>query len=650
MNGSPAPPAAPSAPAGAGPVRLAAALLALATAAAFADSLASPFVFDDRSSILENPTLRRLWPPWAALSPPAGSGVTVAGRPILNLSFALNHAISGLEPWSYHAANVAIHLLAGLVLFGLVRRTLRRLPGCLPSGAGAVWPALAVAALWTLHPLQTESVTYVAQRAESLMGFFYLLTLYAFVRAVEAPRPGGWPAVAVTACLLGMGTKEVMASAPLLVLLYDRTFVAGSFAEAWRRRKGLHLSLAATWLALAAGLLAAPGRGGTAGLGLGVSAWDYALTQCRAIVHYLRLAAWPHPLVADYGGAVASGPAEVLPQALLLAGLLAATAVALVRRPVLGFGGAWFFLILAPSSSFVPVTAQTMAEHRMYLPLAAVIGLAALGLLRLLGRGATPLLLLLALGWGGLTARRNEVYRSELALWGDTVAHAPRNARARADLGVALLEAGRTPEAVAQFTEAVRLQPRNAAAQLDLCDAYLRSGRPEQALAPGEAAVALEPGNPNAQFNLGLVLLSLRRPAEAAAHFAAVVRDDPASAEGHYRLGLALDAAGRPADAMVQFETAARLQPGLSDAHFRLGEDLRQAGRLADAVAEYRKSLQADPANPQVRNNLGNTLLMMNRVDEAIAEYREILRDRPGDPQVLQNLQQAEAMRRGSPP
>src|SRR5665213_945671 len=156
-----------------------------AALAAYANSFGAPFVFDDKPAIEENLTIRDFWNAW---SPPPGA-LPVSGRPVMNLSLALNYAISGNNPWSYHALNLLIHIAAGLTLFGIVRRTIGW--SALPSmrfSAGdaaqriegnALHPlivAFAAALLWTLHPLQTESVTYISQRAESLMGLFYLLT------------------------------------------------------------------------------------------------------------------------------------------------------------------------------------------------------------------------------------------------------------------------------------------------------------------------------------------------------------------------------------------------------------------------------------------------------------------------------------------
>ena len=220
------------------------------------------------------------------------------------------------------------------------------------------------------------------------MGLFYLLTLYAAIRAMESPRALGWQLVAFVACLAGMASKEVMVSAPLMVLLYDRTFVAGTFRAAWQRRRWSYVCLAATWIVLA-WLVVGMGhgdRGGAGGFTSKLSWWSYLLTQAEGIVRYLKLCLWPHPLVLDYGTYVARNPAVIVPCFSFLAILVVATVAALRRWPVWGFVGVWFFAILAPSSSVLPLATQTLAEHRMYLPLAAVTTLAAAGLHLLLGR------------------------------------------------------------------------------------------------------------------------------------------------------------------------------------------------------------------------------------------------------------------------
>ena len=241
-------------------IQLSATLLVVATWAAYFNSLDGAFVFDDLPCIVENPSIRQLWPLSVPLNPPRESGYTVSGRPLLNLTLAVNHAISGTHPWSYHVGNVLIHTGAVLVLFGLLRRvlTLGRL-------AAFAMPTAAVAAAgWALHPLQTESVAYVIQRAESLMGLFYLLTLYGFVRMAEPEGRKDWSSVSVMACLLGTATKEVIVTAPIMVLLFDRSLFSEGLVAALRKRPGYYVALFATWIPLGMFVLSTGGdRGGT---------------------------------------------------------------------------------------------------------------------------------------------------------------------------------------------------------------------------------------------------------------------------------------------------------------------------------------------------------------------------------------------------
>lgn len=502
---------------------LAGSVIVLAVWAAYANSLSAPFVFDDLKSITLNPTIRQLWPPGPVLSPPPGGGLS--GRPLVNLSFALNHAVGGEAVWGYHATNLAIHALAALTLFGVVRRTLLRPVLAGRFGSPALPLAWAVAVIWALHPLQTEAVTYLSQRTEALMGLCYLFTLYAFIRGVDAAAPARWLILAVVACWLGVASKEVMVTAPVLVLLYDRTLVAGTFREAWRQRWFFYLGLAGSWLLLAWLMRDLPSR--QVGYGLGVTGWAYALTECRVVVHYLGLAVWPNPLVFDYGTGALKPTAATVPCVLLIGLLAGGTVLALRRRLALGFVAAWIFLILAPASSVVPVVLQPMAEHRMYLPLAGVVVFVVLGLHALAGRWSLAFVVVLATGLGGLTAQRNETYRSELALWGDTVAKRPDNARAQMNFATALAQAGRLEGARQHFAAAVRLNPGDAVARYNLGNVLLELNRPAEALAQCAAAVSLRTDFVEARNNLGSALAQVGRLDEAQEQFLEALRQQP---------------------------------------------------------------------------------------------------------------------------
>ena len=613
-------------------------VIVLAGVAAYYNTFSVPFVFDDMPSVVDNASIRHLWPLGPVLSPPTnGAGVTA--RPIVNLSLAFNYAIGGLDVRGYHVFNLVVHALNGLLLFGLMRRTFLSAALRDRFGRDATWLALGVALLWTVHPLQTETVTCVVQRTESLVAFFYLLTLLAFVRATEAPAAHWWAALSVGACLLGMATKEVMVTAPVIVLLYDRTFVAGTFRDAWTRHRRIYLGLAATWLLLG-GLLASVGgsRAGSAGFGLGVGAWNYALTQCYAISLYLKLAFWPNPLVVDYGMVVARSPAQVWPQAVLLIALLVATIVALRRRPVLGFVGAWFFVILAPSSSFVPLITQTIAEHRMYLPLAAVIALIVAALHAWAGRLSLIVCAVLAIGLGATTVRRNFDYRSAIAIWTDTVEKRPANPRAHYSLGRLLIEAGRVDEGVRHDEEAVRLQPNYAEAINNVGVAMFGLGRVADAIGHYERAVHLRPDLVEPHANLANALREAGRLPEAIAQGEIAIKLKPDAAEAHYNLGRALHEAGRAADAKPRYQEALRLNPSLAEAHSGLADALADLGRMPDALAEYEQALKLKPDSFEVNNNYGGALAQLGRGPEAVARFEAALRANPDNAEAHFNL------------
>jgi len=666
---------------------LAGLVIALAALAAYQNSLSAPFVFDDTDSIINNPTIVRLWPIGPVLSPPAATGQTVGGRPVLNLSLAADYAISGLGVWSYHATNLLIHILSGLTLFGIARRTLGRRDS-------ATLLAFAVALLWTLHPLQTESVTYVIQRAESLMGLFYLLTLYCFIRGTEdatevgrlvakaqelGPREAssrragdnprylgaladranqepvarwGWFMLSVVACLLGMATKEVMVSAPVLVFLYDRTFVSGNFRSAWRGHRGFYVALAGTWILLACLVLPNHQRGGSTGFGSGISWGIYLLTQFPAITRYLLLSVWPHPLIFDYGTRWTAGRAMTIVSTAIVLGIMAATVIALLRPKkrgfllrqgfggqvggrvdwqAFGFAGAWFFAILAPTS-LVPGNRQTLAEHRMYLALAPVIVVLVVGLNALWARAgrstwATLLTcLLVGAAAGTLTARRNEDYRSNLSLWGDTVAKLPGNPYAQADLGVALDQSGDEVGALAHYTEALRLKPDLHdlhRAHDDMGIALGKLGRIPEARAQFEEALRYNPDFPAAHNDLGNALRLEGHLAEAEAQLREALRLQPDYVTAWLSLALVLGQTGRLPEAIAAYQRAVALQPSDPQAHFHLANALAQAGRLPEAAAEYQRTLQLNPRNAGAHYNLGRALEAMGRRDEASRELAE---------------------------
>lgn len=649
-------------------VRYAAVALVASVLLAFANTLSAPFIFDDQAGIIDNPSIRQLSDVAAILAPPPGAA-GAAGRPVVNLTLALNYALGGLDVRGYHTVNIVLHALAALALFGVLRRTFARLPAL---AAHAFPAAFAGALLWAVHPLLTESVTCVIQRSELLGALFYLLTLYCFIRATESDATRVWPSACVTSCALGMASKEFVASAPLVLLLYDRAFGAGSFRAVWRARRPLYLTLATTWGLLAAVMLQSTQRNGTVGFGLGISAWDYLLTQCRALVLYLRLAGWPHPLVLDYGFGTVTRALAVLPQALLLTAGAAATVWAGVRRPALGFAGVAFFALLAPSSSVVPLVTQTIAEHRMYLPLAAVVALAVATSFRVAPRLALALSLAGAIALAATTVRRNHDYRSAESIWRDTIAKQPDNPRPHTQLGNVLADLGRTDAAIDAYRTALRLQPDFPEANINLGGLLAENDRAAEALPHLEAALRIRPRSADAHLNLGIALDHLGRTAEAIRAYEKAIALNPLLVTAHANLGDALTRLNQFAPALEHLDEALRLDPHSADANYKRAVALAAAGRLTEAREAFAAAFRGDPndalgihnwANalasagapaeavdvyrlalalrrdfPSAHYNLANTFAQLGRPAEAIAEYQDALRQKPDYAEAHNNL------------
>ena len=619
-------------------------LLAAAGLWAYRNSFSVPFLFDDHRQIVHHAAIRSLLGSMARTT-----------RPAVDLSIALNYALGGLDVFGYHAVNLAIHLLAGLALFGCLRRTLQNPRLAAREGSSTDGLALTAALIWLVHPLQTQSVTYIIQRAESLAGLCVLVSLYGAIRCFEEPQgpvPQRWAVAAIAACAVGVASKPVAVTAPLVILLYDRVFRSPSVLHALRARRGLYLGLAVTWLlflVLQAREFGHPQP--SAGFGYqGVTPLGYALTQPGVILHYLCLSLWPSPLVFDYLWPVAR--LSQLPVPWLAVGALVGLAVwAWSRHPPLGFLGAWWFLILAPTSSFIPV-ADLAAEHRTYLPLAAVITLAVVGADTLLRRALPSrerlrrtLACVAASGvvvtLGLVTIRRNADYRSERALWSAVLAERPHHFRALSSLGDVARREGKLDESIRDFSEAQHLLPDNPEAHDNLGEALIRTGRAQEAIAQYTEALRLTSDDPEAHNHLGITLARTGGLDETAAHFAEAIRLDPEGEDAHFNLANVLVRQGRLDEAARHYDETLRLQPDDADyvdAHITLGNILAQQGWLDEAVAHYEAALRLSPDDAAAHQNLGTALAQQGRLDEAIAHYAVVIRLKPRWAEAYANL------------
>ncbi len=588
--------------------RQAVCLILLAGIAVYANSFWGVFQMDDFLHITLNPNVWNLQNPSAYL--------LQSCRPLVLFSLSLNYAVSGFNAWSYHLLNLLVHLGAASLLFDLIRRSL-----LLPV-SGPRWKphatelAFAAALIWTVHPIQAQSVTYIIQRAESMMGFFYLLTLYGLLRSTTAAHSGRWKLLSVIACFLGMATKPVMVTAPLLTLVYDKIFLAGSWKTVWEKRRSYYGLLAGSWFFL--GLLLFFGRNeflANAGYSYDKLTWlEYARTQPEVLLHYLKIIVWPRGLVLDYGWPVAHDWKQILLATLAVGGLLAVTLRWLQKKPVLGFLGLWFFLILAPTSSIIPI-ADLAFDHRLYLPMAAMVLLLVLTAAAVLQKTPTSLvphrrivgwiiLLSVVTGFSIMTISRNQLYQNEVLLWQDVLAKRPPTARAYSNLSSGLLRLKRYDEGIAAEKKSLELDPQQQ----------------ETAL-----------------MNIGYALLQKQEFKEAEQTYQQLLQVEPDFARGHLNLGDTLIGQGRFSEAVAHYRTCLSLDPRMDTAYVRLGFILQRQQKEAEAMALYQKALQINPRSAEACNNIGTLYYGKNEPQEALRWFQKAASNDPNYTEARNN-------------
>jgi protein O-mannosyl-transferase len=544
--------------------------VALLLVAAYGNSLDTAFVFDDEPSIVENSSIRRLLPLGPVLFSEAEGGRTHDGRPLLNLSLAITYALSGLAPVGFRLGNLAIHLVNTLLVFDVVRRILVAGDGMARTPGPRAGMAAAVAIVWSLHPLHTNVITYTIQRAESLAALGVLAALDASIVAlVHASLPAA--GLAVAAAILGGLCKETTAAILPVVMAFDWAFCRSR--TGLRAIRGLlYPGLALNWLVIAAVMLTIGGREGSAGLGT-MSSIDYAITQCRGIWIYLGRLFWPHVLVLDYGDVPDTSLAATWPFVAATVGLAVAIMVGFVKRPTLFFLPVAAMLLLAPSSSIVPVATQVLAEHRMYLPSALLLGGLVSGILATARAPATPrgriaLAAAVIAGCAGIVCvevvrirDRNRDFASAETLWRQNVRDCPGNVRGVVNLAAALIRQGRLDEAEPLVRQALAARPSDDQSWINLGRIHAERGDNTDAVKAFTAALQAKPARVEARINRAIVMSRDGRFAEALADLETAITARPDLAKGWLARGVVLIRQGRPAAAIPDLETAIQLDP-----------------------------------------------------------------------------------------
>jgi tetratricopeptide (TPR) repeat protein len=688
-------------------------VIAGATSIAYAPALRAPFGFDDEPSIQKNVTIRSLWPASIPLRPPKGD-LAVSGRPIVNYSLAVNYAMNRRlhvdqrpdpdgpnKTLGYHLINLLLHLGCGALLFGLVVRTLERGPFGDEWKRSAARVATAVTALWLLHPIQSEAVNYVVQRTELMVSLCYLATLYAWRRAWDARTryaAVGWRTTSLVACVVGMGSKEVMITAPLAVILYDRAFVLTSWRGLWNGsavQRWFYVLLAATTLCSAA-LIATGARSATVGFHAGIAWYEYLYSQAWAVLHYVRLFFWPDHLTIDYGQKAIEGWRGI-PGLFVLGAFGGATILAWVHAQRWGwFGllGAWFFMLLAPSSSFVPIGTEIAAERRIYLALASVIVLVVLGgewlwrFGRAKWRGSQAIVVVerswpwvaggLIVALGALTFNRSGAFATPERLWDVVVARSPDNPRGYTGMAYVLLHENppRVAEATPFLRRAIAIDSTNLPALRSLAAIAVSQGQFAEAEGLLRRELAIDPNYADARPRLAMVLVANGEASRAAPYLntldlESLAADDPTGeslnalgntymsvgewgpAAAAFRRGLANNGSltgireslgdalirqGLSAEAIPALEDAVRLTPNAVSAMALLSLAYAKVGRSEAALNAAATAAAHAGRDASIYELAGRAALIVKRPSDAEAYFAEAMRLSPTDPEIITAL------------
>jgi tetratricopeptide (TPR) repeat protein len=646
------------------------------------NTLEGPFVFDDLNSIrgntalqIQSLTLDEIWrAAFKGHSP---------DRPVAYLSFGLNYYVHGFNVVGYHATNMAMHILTGILLYCLIMTTLN-LPSVRGDPLTASLTALFAALLWLVNPIQTQSVSYVVQRMNSMSAMFYILSLFLYARGRLATlRQTRWACFVgcIFAGMFALGSKQIAATLPFFILLYEWYFFQ-DLGKGWLKRI---LPYLIGMLVLGAGLvfLYLGSNPFQAVLGDFEKNWDFTpservLTEFRVVMHYISLLLFPHPsrLNLDYDFGLSHSLMDPLTTLFCVSAIIGLLGLAVYlgrKERVLSFCILWFFGNLVIESSILPL--DLVFEHRTYLP--SMLFFLPVSILacryvtnRWMAVGAMSLLILVSCFW---TVERNRVWTDSVALWQDCVDKSPNKARSRVNLANVLLGQGRPDEAIAHYDKALELDPDHYMAHISLGAALVRKGRLDEAILHYVEALRIKPKYFVIHHSLGIAYTRKGEWDKAVLHYRKALRLNPKYVDAYTGLGVVLAKQGKVDEAIVQYKKALELKPddklarrnlsralarrsantkeqpthGLAtssgkqeeaEEHNMKGLDLARQGKLAEAIASFSRALGVEADYAEAYFNRGMALAGLGRRGDAEADYVAALRVKPDYAEAHNNL------------
>jgi len=635
----------------------------------YSNTFHSPFLLDDEGHIVDNSNIR--------LREITGGSVTKIftgkswNRPLPMLSFALNYYFGRYHVQGYHVVNIMVHVITGILLFFFLRITLnisnkqyqslstqRSLNPSSTSdfhtrdcvSAHPTFIAFYASLIWFVHPLCTQSVTYIVQRMNSMAAMFYILSLWFYAKARLSQKSSYlYFAGCAVSGICALLSKEISATLPFFIFLYEWYFFQNinNLNKAWFKRK-------IKWILFAGIPIILIGIGHYSGMNpegkifKGYSIWDFTwiqrvMTEFRVVIYYLSLILYPFPsrLNFDYDYPISYSlinPLTTLFSLAVIIGLVILAFYLAKRKPLISFCIFWYFGNLAIESSFIPL--HIIFEHRTYLPSMLVSLLVVIFILQVIKqiKVAAVLLCIVLIIFSTWTYKRNGVYKNAVSLWADTVKKSPNKAQPHYNLGIVLSRQGEINKAIIQYTRAIQISPYYAKAHNNLGNALMDQGQSHEAMSHYTKALRTDPEGEEVHNNLGKAFMEQGQLGKAKIHYNKALEINPDSAEVHNNFGILFEKQGKSQKAINHYKEALQINPDYADVHNNLGNIMRQYGKFHEAIAYYNEALRLKPEFFQAHYNMANTLMNLGQFEEAVRYHTQALRINPNLADAHNNL------------
>lgn len=611
----------------------------------YINSINAPFVFDDKSNIVDNPSVHIDTISYNSLYI-AGFRSVMPSRPVANVSFALNYYIDKLDVTTYHLVNIVIHFINGLLVYFLScfvflqTAKIHRHEEIRDSTRIIYLMAMLSAAIFIAHPVQIQSVTYIVQRMNSMAVMFYLFSIITYLLGRTSEymvKRRIYYSICVISWFLALGSKEIAATLPLAILLIELYFFQATGRYLFRKNLVPVALLSILMILVSLYFL---GENPVDRImhdyqTRGFSMSERLLTECRVLVFYLSLVLLPLPsrlnLLHEFEISHSLvDPPTTLISIFLLAAMFLFAVYSVKRHRLLSFCILWFFLHLLVESSIIGL--EIIFEHRLYLPMAGVSMAVSWYIFswtdnKQVIRFVSSIALILLLSTA--TFFRNQTWATEIKLWTDVIHKNPESYRAYFNLANDLAERGKDKEAITNYLKTIEINPGYARAHNNLGIILKKQGNTSAAINHYHLAMAVDPGNYKTYYNLALALDESGNPEQAAVEYKNAIRINPDYADAYYNLGNLLDRMGKTGEAKIQFRETIRIMPEHAMAYNNLGIILAGEKKYEEAINSIKKAIELNPDYYGAYINLGKLYLSINDTEQACLQYRTGIKIKP---------------------